>query len=133
MNKKSFSNIEWIILVTDRYQKSRSFYKDTLSLSVVRETPSEQFSQFKLGDCFLAIYGRKHMEKLVGKKYIGKGGGAIYTLKEVENVDEYYVELKNKGVKFIKKPTTQPWGQRTAYFLDPDNHIWEIQQWVTKN
>ncbi len=133
MIKKSFSNIEWIILATDHYKISRSFYKNTLGLTIIRETPKEEFTQFKLDNCFLAIYGRKQMEKLVGKKYIGNGGAAIYTLKEVEDVDKYYQELKNQGVKFIKKPTTQPWGQRTAYFLDPDYHIWEIQQWVNKS
>lgn len=132
MNKKSFSNIEWVILVTDNYKISRSFYKNTLGLEIIRETLQEEFTQFKLDNCFLAIYGRKQMEKLVGNKYIRNGGGAIYTLKEVADIDKYYQELKNQGVKFIQKPVTQPWGQRTAYFIDPDNHIWEIQQWMEK-
>lgn len=128
--KNNIYNLEWVILATDQYKKSRSFYKDTLGLEIVREAPKEEFSQFKLENCFLAIYGRKQLEKLVGRKHLKQGNDAIYTFKEVKDIDKYYQTLKNKGVNFIKKPATQAWGQRTAYFLDPDLHIWEIQQWI---
>lgn len=82
-----------------------------------------------MDNCYLAIYGRKEVEKLIGKKYLKKPSSAIYTFGEIDDVNKTYKELKREGVKFIKKPTTQPWGQRTAYFLDPDGHIWEIQKW----
>ena len=124
--------IEWIILITDNYLKSKSFYKDVLGLTVDREIDNEEFVQFKLNNCFLALYGRTQTEKLLGQKYLNKAGGAIYTWAESENVDKLYEELKGKGVTFIKPPQTQPWGQRTAYFTDPDGTIWEIQQWVKK-
>jgi len=38
----------------------------------------------------------------------------------VEDVDREYEELRKKGVHFVKPPTTQPWGQRIAYFEDPE-------------
>ena len=122
-------NLEWIILVTDNYEKSRDFYGKILELEIVREVQKDYFTQFKMENCFLAIYGRKEMEKLVGKKFINSSGGAIYTFKESENIDSEYINLKSKGIIFIKEPVTQSWGQRTAYFLDPDEHIWEIQEW----
>lgn len=124
--------VEWIILVTDKYQESYKFYKDILGFTVEREAPEEEFCQFSLHNCFVAIYGRAFMEKLVGKKYIKTSGGAIYTFGESEDIDKHYEDLKEKGITFIKNPATQPWGQRTAYFTDPDGHIWEIQQWISK-
>lgn len=42
---------------------------------------------------------------------------------DVENLDTAYGKLKEKGVKFITKPTKQPWGRRTAIMLDPDNNL----------
>jgi catechol 2,3-dioxygenase-like lactoylglutathione lyase family enzyme len=33
---------------------------------------------------------------------------------------------KAKGVTFLKNPTDQPWGMRTAHFADPEGNIWEI-------
>ena len=123
--------LEWVILITDNYPLSRTFYKETLGFILVREMEKEEFAQFQMNNCFLAIYGRSEVNKLIGKEYVGKAGGAIYTFGEDDDVDTTYKELMAKGVHFIKSPQTQPWGQRTAYFTDPDGHIWEIQKWIT--
>ena len=128
----SNNKIEWIIIVTEKYQESRKFYRDILDFKIVRESVNEEFTQFKLGNLYFATYGRKQVEKLVGKKYVSNVGSTIFTFAETDNIDKQYDELKTKGVRFIIPPTTQPWGQRTAYFLDPDGYIWEIQQWVKK-
>lgn len=123
-------SLEWLIVLTDKYQESRAFYKDILGFEIVRETPEEEFTQFKLGNQFFAIYGRSQMEKLVGKQYLANPGSTIFTFSETDNIDNQFEELKAKGVNFIVPPATQPWGQRTAYFTDPDGYIWEIQQWI---
>ncbi|MCK4347470.1 MAG: VOC family protein [Thermoplasmatales archaeon] len=47
----------------------------------------------------------------------------------VENIDETYRELKNKGVEFIAGPKTQGWGGRTAVMLDPDKNIIVLTQY----
>lgn len=124
--------IQWVILVTDRYKESVNFYKEFLGFTQEREIPEEEFCQFSLKNCSFAVYGRNQAEKLLGKEYITQAGGAIYTLPETQNIDKEYQNLKQKGVRFIKEPATQPWGQRTAYFTDPDGHIWEIQQWLSR-
>lgn len=130
--QKTNTKVEWIILVTDKYLESKNFYQNILGFPIERDMPEEEFTQFKLMNCFLAIYGRKQISKLLGKEIIEKPGGAIYTFAETDNIDKQYQELKDKGVNFIVEPKTQPWGQRTAYFTDPDGHIWEIQQWTDK-
>jgi lactoylglutathione lyase len=124
--------IEWIILVTDDYAKSKTFYTNVLDFEIVREVAEEEFCQFKLDNCFVAIYGRSFVAKLVGRERVGTAASAIYSFGESEDLDSTYQQLSAKGVQFIQKPTIQPWGQKTAYFSDPDGHIWEIQQWVKK-
>ncbi len=42
---------------------------------------------------------------------------------EVENLDETYGILKEKGVEFLTEPKEQGWGGRTAIMLDMDNNI----------
>lgn len=125
--------IEWVVLVTDDYARSYAFYKNTLGFNIEREVEDEQFCQFALLNCFLAIYGRDEFSKLLGEGILGNPGGAVYSFPESRDIDEDYKELKDKGVEFLKEPETQPWGQRTAYFRDPDGHIWELQQWTHEN
>ena len=46
----------------------------------------------------------------------------------VADVDAAYEELKAQGVTFVRPPTDQPWGLRTAHFADPEGNLWEINQ-----
>lgn len=131
--KKPKPGIDWIILITEKYSESLRFYKEILGFKVKRETPEDEFCEFSVDGRKFALFGKKQIVKMLGKKYIGKPASAIYTFPESHDVDKQYEDLKAKGVKFIKKPETQPWGQRTAYFTDPDGHIWEIQQWIKSN
>ncbi|KKU87821.1 hypothetical protein A3A64_01955 [Candidatus Gottesmanbacteria bacterium RIFCSPLOWO2_01_FULL_48_11] len=126
------TKLEWILLITDQYTAMTMFYKETLGFPIARDVPEEEFTQFKLKNCNLAIYGKRFVEKLLGKERIGTPGGAIYSFGESDSIDLQYQQLRDKGVQFIKEPETQPWGQRTAYFTDPDGNIWEIQQWIKK-
>jgi lactoylglutathione lyase len=126
---KRMNSLEWIILKTEKYAESKRFYALVLNLPVVRESPQEEFCQFQLDNCFLAIYGGKFYDSLAGSNS-GRPGAAIYTFAQVADVDRTVRELSAKGVTIIKPPVTQPWGQRTAYFADPDGHIWEIQKWL---
>lgn len=124
------TSIEWIIFVTENYELMKSFYKDVLQLSIERDMPAEEFTQFKTDNCFVAIYGKGFVEKLLSRSVSGKPGSTIYSFKESQDVDTDYQQLVANGVQFIKGPETQSWGQRTAYFTDPDGNIWEIQQWM---
>ncbi len=50
----------------------------------------------------------------------------------VDDVDKEYQELKSRGVNFVKPPLTHPWGQRIAYFEDPEGNLWEISTFLKK-
>lgn len=126
------TSLEWVLLITEQYATMKAFYANTLGFPIERDVPKEEFTQFKLENCNLAIYGKQFVETLFGKERVGTPGGAIYSFGESDNIDLQYQQLCDKGVQFIKAPETQAWGQRTAYFTDPDGNIWEIQQWIKK-
>lgn len=48
----------------------------------------------------------------------------------LDDVDKEYEELKSRGVHFVKPPVTHPWGQRIAYFDDPEGNLWEISTFL---
>ncbi len=50
----------------------------------------------------------------------------------VDDVDEAYRNLKDKGVKFVTKPRDQPWGVRDAKFVDPDGNTFIIESFQCK-
>ena len=45
---------------------------------------------------------------------------------EVDDVDALCAELTRRGVTLLNGPVDRPWGVRTASFVDPGGHIWEI-------
>jgi catechol 2,3-dioxygenase-like lactoylglutathione lyase family enzyme len=38
-------------------------------------------------------------------------------------VDRQFARLRGLGVEFVLEPTTQPWGNRSALFRDPDGNL----------
>ena len=41
----------------------------------------------------------------------------------VEDVDKHHEKLKTIVPEFIQEPTTQPWGNRSLLFRDPDGNL----------
>ena len=44
----------------------------------------------------------------------------------VDDVDALCADLTARGVELLNGPIDRPWGIRTASFMDPAGHIWEI-------
>lgn len=55
------------------------------------------------------------------EKQQGHPGTWIYI--DVENVDDYYTIIKEKGADIISLPENQPWFMREMLVRDPDSHI----------
>lgn len=118
-------------LAVEDLGRSIAFYRDKLGLPL--KSTEEGFADFELEGADVALGTKKVIEKTTGQKItIGGSRHLILGWEAVDDVDKLYEELKRKGVRFLSKPRTQPWGQRVAYFQDPDGHIWEISSWVKK-
>jgi len=46
----------------------------------------------------------------------------------VEDVDAVYAQPAKRGVQLLTGPRDRPWGMRTATFVDPAGHSWEVAQ-----
>ncbi len=127
------TKINATLLMVRDFEASVKFYRDVLEFKVGTTDPG--FMTFDIGDYTLAILDLSMAAKMISedavqpaKEFIPRSLFAIF----LDNADDTYETLKSKGVHFIKPPTTQPWGQRTAYFTDPDGNIWEISHFESK-
>jgi uncharacterized glyoxalase superfamily protein PhnB len=83
----------------------------------------------------LGLVSVDEVARLISEKQVRPKVEAIhrtYYAVFVDDVDREYEELRAKGVHFVKPPTTQPWGQRIAYFEDPEGNLWEISHFLKK-
>ena len=53
----------------------------------------------------------------------GQGNPGTWLSIMVDNVDEYYNHIKDKGAKIISVPDSKPWNMREMLIEAPDGHI----------
>jgi lactoylglutathione lyase len=117
-----------IILFVEDTDRSKAFYHDTLGLDVQFEDAESIGFKVK-GLHFMVLQVDRARAQLQGEPTATAGAAATAFLATfTEDIDASYEELSRRGVGFFQVPTDQPWGMRTAYFKDPDGHVWEIAQ-----
>jgi len=125
-----------VVLPVRDLEKCASFYKEKLGFKLKNKDDSSAF--FGLGDkerVILGLISIDNVAELISEEQVRPREETIhrsYYAVFVDDVDREYEELKRKGVHFVKTPTTQPWGQRIAYFEDPEGNLWEISHFPKK-
>lgn len=120
-----FNKLFAVCLLVDDFDKSFSFYKDTLGLEV--SSTEGKFANFKLEGTELAIFEKEAAIAMFPAKYMKPSGGFLIGF-QVNDLAEECTKLEKKGVQMFEGPKETAWGQKVAYFNDPDGNIWEISQ-----
>jgi len=120
--------VNGVVLFVQDLERCVAFYRDTVGLEVVFSDPVSV--AFKMeGQDFLLLEVAAAAE-MVGEEALGQHKGAgheVLLCADVEDVDAAYETLTAKGIAFIRPPKDQAWGLRTAYFADPEGHLWELR------
>lgn len=62
-------------------------------------------------------------------KVAARGDGARFQISIwVADVDAVCARLRREGVEILTGPVNRAWGMRTANFVDPAGHSWEVAQ-----
>ena len=124
----AINDVGAIVLFVADLQRSKAFYHEVLGLDV--EFEDGNAVGFKIeGLVFHVLQVDRARVQLQGEPTATPGAGATAFLTHFTyDVDALHANLVERGVSFFQAPADQPWGMRTAYFKDPDGHVWEIAQ-----
>ncbi len=120
--------IATVVFVRD-LARCTTFYRDTLKLPYTGSDANS--STFLLQERHLILLSVSGAADLLGadpNELKIDGAPRVVLAAGVESVDAVYEALKAKGVTFLRPPTDQRWGLRTAHFADPEGNLWEINQ-----
>jgi catechol 2,3-dioxygenase-like lactoylglutathione lyase family enzyme len=108
-------------LITSNVRQLAAFYESVLGLKP--NWSGEDYAEFDTGIGVVAIFSFAAQEKYIPHATEpGKNRSAILEFR-VTDVDQEYARLQPLVKTWVKPPTTQPWGTRSAYFRDPDGNL----------
>ncbi len=117
-----------VVFVRD-LDRCTTFYRNTLKLPYTgSDANSSAFLLQERSLILLSVSGAADLLGSVPNELKVDGPPRVVLAAGVENVDAAYQTLKAEGVTFLRPPTDQSWGLRTAHFADPEGNLWEINQ-----
>jgi catechol 2,3-dioxygenase-like lactoylglutathione lyase family enzyme len=115
-----------ITLFVEDLSATKQFYLDVFALPVVYE--DDNSAVFKFGETLINLLKVTEAKELIEPAPVGgrDAGVRVQFTFTVDDVDGMCAELATRGVTLLNGPIDRPWGIRTASFMDPGGHIWEI-------
>jgi glyoxylase I family protein len=115
--------VHHIAIICSNYEKSKSFYTETLGFTVVREVYREARKSYKLdlalnGEYILELFS---FENAPARPSYPEATGLRHLAFEVENIEEVVLILKDKKVVSEPIRTDEFTSKRFTFIADPDN------------
>jgi catechol 2,3-dioxygenase-like lactoylglutathione lyase family enzyme len=118
--------ISAITLFVEDLATTKRFYQEVFGLPIVFE--DDDSAVFKFGATLVNLLKVTAARELIEPAAVASrdAGSRLQFTIDVDDVDAMCAELAGRGVELLNGPIDRPWGVRTACFMDPAGHIWEI-------
>jgi cytidylate kinase len=121
--------IDLITILADDVPAMVRFYEQVLGFTPLSDTGG--YVEFKHQGVRFAICNRTILADITQHpscqaEPAGQSFELAFLVKNPSAVDETYLELLARGASPVSAPQDMPWGQRTAFFADPEGYIHEI-------
>ena len=115
-----------VTLFVDDLNVTKQFYEKVFGLPL--HWSDEHSAVFLFGDTMINLLRVSEAPELIEPGVVApsSSGSRFQFTIGVDDVDATCEELQRRGVVLLNGPMDRPWGIRTASFLDPAGHIWEI-------
>jgi uncharacterized glyoxalase superfamily protein PhnB len=114
-------NFVSMYVITNDIKRLVGFYENISGLTATWYT--EDFAELATPACTLAIASQRTMDMFgAGAARPADNHSAIIEFR-VDHVDKEYNRLKEIISEFVQEPITQPWGNRSLMFRDPDGTL----------
>lgn len=116
---KSLSSI--LLYVSDP-EISRKFYQELgfLESKSKGDVQEVRLNWFKIQ--FVDQSSAKNNPEFAKEAFTEPKGSGLYIYISVDNIDEYYQQLKSKNIETSSEPRDWPWGNREFVLRDPDGY-----------
>jgi catechol 2,3-dioxygenase-like lactoylglutathione lyase family enzyme len=117
------TGMDLLFLEVNNLEESIAFYHTKLGLDIESHSPEAEPPMATLRVGTLKVTLAQHLETM-----LRRGRGAHFFL-GVANVDDYYEQLKQRGVD-VKPPIDEGWGGRFITLQDPDKYRFFFVTWL---
>lgn len=115
---------EFILYVQDQ-QRSRDLYRVLLDREPVLDVPG--MTEFDLGGCKLGLMPASGIARIITPALphpdAGHGVPRCELYLRVDDLDAAIARARQAGLVVISSVADRDWGDRVAYFADPDGHV----------
>lgn len=108
-------------IITENVKRISDFYKEVLQIEP--HVYGDDYVEFPTDGGVLSIFSFKAHEELAKGSTIPATNRCLELEFNVDHVNDDFVRLKQLNVEIVKPLTTQPWGNRSFYFRDPDGNL----------
>lgn len=107
-------------LVTNDVPGLTRFYQEVTGMA---PTGDDRYVEFQAPSLTLAISNHTMIERQSAGATMPEANRSVILDFEVDNVDAERARLGSIVREFVLEPTTQPWGNRSMLFRDPDGNL----------
>ncbi|MHA4867288.1 VOC family protein [Duganella sp. PWIR1] len=121
-------HINAISLFVEDLPAAKAFYVDVFGVQVVYEDAN--CAVVKFGEVLINLLEVAHAPTIIAPGAVAppEAGSRFQFSIWVEDVEAVCAQLIQRGVTLLQGPLDRPWGMRTANFVDPAGHSWEVAQ-----
>jgi predicted enzyme related to lactoylglutathione lyase len=116
------SGLDLLFLEVNSIEESLAFYNGVLGFEIDKHIPDSEPPMATLRAGALKITLAQHLETML------KRGRGVNFFLGVDDVDEYYRELTERGAE-VWPPADEGWGGRFITLQDPDRYRFFFVQW----